>query len=171
MSTWRQLQRRSRSEQHRLPHRATSTLLLINAGYVAAITTRISSVRCDRRCGSIHTHCRSGSLTHGLSSLPIGLPVDQTTQQRQDWPAAPASLSSLHSSTACVIREVPFSRLGFLEGFEHMLLAVYFTCLPSAAFERTGFLNGSRCVARSDSESTLAKMTPSRRPHCLPQFS
>ena len=103
--------------------------------------------------------------------MPIGLPVDRTTQQRQDWPAAPASLSSLHSSTACVIREVPFSRLGFLEGFEHMLLAVYFTCLPSAAFERTGFLNGSRCVARSDSESSLAKMTPSRRPHCLPQFT
>jgi hypothetical protein len=99
--------------------------------------------------------------------MPIGLPVDRTTQQRQDWPAAPASLSSLHSSTACVIREVPFSRLGFLEGFEHMLLAVYFTCLPSAAFERTGFLNGSRCVARSDSESSLAKMTPSRAAHIV----
>ena len=120
-------------------------------------------------------------------SLSLGIPNPRAvvnadrTACRSDYPAAPglassrpaapASLSSLHSSTACVIREVPYSRLGFLEGFEHMLLAVYFTCLPSAAFERTGFLNGSRCVARSDSESSLAKMTPSRRPHCLPQFS
>ena len=131
------------------------------AGYVAAITARLSSTASASTLvlhvgGGVASVLDSLSLTHGLSSMPIGLPVDRTTQQRQDWPAAPASHSSLHSSTACVIREISFSRLGFLEGFEHVLLAEDLTCLPTAAFERPGFLNGSRCVfvARSDSESS-----------------
>ena len=142
------------------------------AGYVAAITTRLSSTA---SASTLVLHVGEGvasvldslSLTHGLSSMPIGLPVDRTTQQRQDWPAAPASHSSLHSSTACVIREISFSRLGFLEGFEHVLLAEDLTCLPTAAFERPGFLNGSRCVfvARSDSESSSLAISRSLHQH------